>query len=421
MSTNSPPGWLRRPLGSLAEYINGFGFSPEQWAEKGLPIVRIENMRDPDAAANFYDGTLPDRFKVVTGDLLLSWSATLMALVWDRPPAWVNQHIFKVIPRPSIDRSYLHHLLDAALDQLANQSHGTTMKHVKRSDLLPCEVWVAPTSEQPRIGQILNTVDDAIHSTEHVIAKLEQMEQGLLNDLLTRGIDENGEARNPYECPDLFDETRIGLISKALTIHSVGELLSCRPKNGHSPQEADNWTGTWMLGLGCLTSSGFAPRQLKAAPKNDPALVPALLREGDLLMSRSNTRELVGLVGRYQDVGAPCTYPDLMMRLVPNEKVSAAFLELALRAPSSRRQIQSMASGTSGSMVKIGSATVINLKVVVPPGDEQGRIVAAFRAFKLRIAGEADNLRKLRFLRAGLMNDLLTGSVRVKVDSKDAA
>jgi type I restriction enzyme S subunit len=421
MSTDPPSGWSRQPLGSLADYINGFGFSPEQWAERGLPIVRIENMRDPDAAANFYDGDLPDRFKVLPGDLLLSWSATLMALVWDRPPAWVNQHIFRVIPRQSIDRSYLHHLLDAALAQLANQSHGTTMKHVKRSDLLPFEVWVAPTSEQPRIGQILNTVDDAIRWTENAIGKLEQMEHGILNDLLTRGVNEEGESRDPYERPDLFDGTRLGPISKSLTVHSVGELLSCRPKNGHSPQEADNWTGTWMLGLGCLTSSGFTPRQLKAAPKSNPALTAALLREGDLLMSRSNTRELVGLVGRYQDVGAPCTYPDLMMRLVPNEKVSAAFLELSLRTQSCRRQIQSMASGTSGSMVKIGSAAVMNLNVVVPSRDEQERIVAAYGVPQLRIAREVDALCKLRFLREGLMNDLLTGRVRVKVDSKDAA
>jgi type I restriction enzyme S subunit len=176
-----------------------------------------------------------------------------------------------------------------------------------------------------------------------------------------------------------------------------------------------------MLGLGCLTSSGFTPRQLKAAPKSNPALTAALLREGDLLMSRSNTRELVGLVGRYQDVGAPCTYPDLMMRLVPNEKVSAAFLELSLRTQSCRRQIQSMASGTSGSMVKIGSAAVMNLNVVVPSRDEQERIVAAYGVPQLRIAREVDALCKLRFLREGLMNDLLTGRVRVKVDSKDAA
>ena len=69
-------------------------------------------------------------------------------------------------------------------------------------------------------------------------------------------------------------------------------------------------------------------------------------------MSRSNTREAVGFVGRYRDVGSPCTYPDLMMRLVPNEKVLPEYLELALRGHHSRRQIQSAASGTSGSMVK---------------------------------------------------------------------
>jgi type I restriction enzyme S subunit len=72
-------------------------------------------------------------------------------------------------------------------------------------------------------------------------------------------------------------------------------------------------------------------------------------------------------------------------------------------------------------MVKIGSAAVMNLNVVVPSRDEQERIVAAYGVPQLRIAREVDALCKLRFLREGLMNDLLTGRVRVKVDSKDAA
>jgi type I restriction enzyme S subunit len=286
--------------------------------------------------------------------------------------------------------------------------------------LLHTPIRIPDMREQQLLAEILDTVDDAIRSTDKVIAKLEQMERGLLHDLLTRGIDENGELRDSIVHPDYFYESQLGSISRALTVQPVGDLLARRPSNGHSPPEADQWTGTWMLGLGCLTPRGFAPRQLKPAPQDDPALVPALLREGDLLMSRSNTREMVGLVGRYRDVGAPCTYPDLMMRLVPNDKVSAAFLELTLRSHSSRSQIQSVASGTSSSMVKIGSASVMNLMVGVPTRAEQERVVSYVATFKEHVACEAANLQKLLLLKAGLMEDLLTGRVRVTVD-EDAA
>jgi type I restriction enzyme S subunit len=286
--------------------------------------------------------------------------------------------------------------------------------------LLNTPIRIPSMPEQRRLAEIVDTIDDAIRSTERVITKLELMKRGWLHALLTRGVGNDGELRDPTAGRDQFENSVLGRISKTFAVRVVGELLSRRPKNGHSPKEADTWTGTWMLGLGCLTTSGFAPRQLKAAPRNDPSLGPALLQDGDLLISRSNTRETVGLVGRYRDVGAPCTYPDLMMRLVPNELVSATFLELALRSHSSRRQIQAMASGTSGSMVKIGATTVMSLKVVVPGLAEQERVVAAHAQLEERITAELGCMDKLRLIKSGLMDDLLTGRVRVPAD-EDAA
>jgi type I restriction enzyme S subunit len=328
-------------------------------------------------------------------------------------------------PKPSCVSGFVAHLLKhpSNIAAFKNRSQGlvsdTWNLKYRSFSAIHTRVPIS-TTEQQRIGEILDTVDDAIRATERLVSKMERVERGLLHDLLTRGIDDAGELRDPCAHLDHFNETRLGIVSKAFAVRAVGELLARRPKNGHSPPEADRWTGTWMLGLGCLTSSGFAPRQLKPAPLHDPALIPALLHDGDLLMSRSNTREMVGLVGRYRDVGAPCTYPDLMMRLVPNDEVSAAFLELALRSHTSRRQIQSLASGTSGSMVKIGSATVMDLMVVVPSRDEQERIVAGFAEFRERVDREAAHLRKLHLLKSGLMGDLLTGRVRVNVD-EDAA
>lgn len=327
-------------------------------------------------------------------------------------------------PRSSSDSAFIAQLL----------KHSRSVAAFKtRSQGLVSDTWTlkygsfsaiktrVPTnaSEQRAIAEVLGVVDDTIRSNERLIAKLRQIQRGVLRDLLTCGVDENGKLRDARDHPDQFEETPLGFIAKTLTVRNVGELLGRRPKNGYSPQEADDWTGTWMLGLGCLTPSGFAPRQLKPAPRNDPRIVPALLRDGDILMSRSNTHEMVGFVGRYRDVGAPCTYPDLMMRLVPNSRVSPAFLELALRSVGSRRQIQSMASGTSGSMLKIGSTTVMRLLVVAPARREQERIVAAFEAFEGRLAREADLLEKLRLLKSGLMDDLLTGRVRVTLDDDD--
>ena len=135
--------------------------------------------------------------------------------------------------------------------------------------------------EQSKIALIISTADRAIEQTSALLAKQERIRVGLLNDLLTRGIGEDGNLRS--EQSHEFKDSHAGRIPKQSTLFSVGELLRQRPKNGYSPQEADAWTGTWMLGLGCLTASGFVPRQLKAAPTNDPALANTLLCDGDLI------------------------------------------------------------------------------------------------------------------------------------------
>ncbi len=401
MSTDSLPGWSRRPLGSLAEYINGFGFSPEQWAESGLPIVRIENMRDPDAAANSYDGALPDRFKVVPGDLLLSWSATLMALVWDRPPAWVNQHIFKVIPRPSIDPSYLHHLLDAALDQLANQSHGTTMKHVKRSDLLPFEVWVAPTSEQPRIGEILDTVDDAIRSTEDLIAKLDQVKQGLLDELLTRGMDENLQLRDPVARPEEFVRLGSRLLPRGWKACSLEDFLVIHDGRRIPLKQADRdrRAGEYRY----FGASGVIDH------------VDAFIFEGDFILLGEDGENVVSRqlplafrvsgrfwVNNHAHVFSPLPQNDIRFLVHLLESTNYGQIVIGSAQP------------------KLTQAGLRRLRFDLPPFEEQIRIADAVDSADARINAEQETLAKLRLLKQGLMDDLLTGRVRVAVD-EDAA
>jgi type I restriction enzyme S subunit len=160
----------------------------------------------------------------------------------------------------------------------------------------------------------------------------------------------------------------------------LADFLACSPRNGFSPNETEDWTGVLALGLGCLTVNGFAPRQLKNVPARDVRYAGAWLSDGDLLMSRSNTLDMVGLVGRYRDVGTPCVYPDLMMRLTPNSLVLPRFLEITLQSSVVRAQIKSHAQGTSASMAKISAATIQRLQVRIPALAGQQRIVEIFDA-----------------------------------------
>jgi len=186
----------------------------------------------------------------------------------------------------------------------------------------------------------------------------------------------------------------------------LSDYMAAKPKNGFSAREVDHHTGTTVLGLGCLTPDGFKPIHLKqvfpSARTNS-----ALLDDGDLLISRSNTRELVGLVGVYKDTGSPTTYPDLMMRLTPGGRTSARFLEVLLRSDRIRRQIQAKATGTSGSMVKISSSIVQRLEVQVPPELEQARITELLDVLDEAIRETEAIIAKLKATKQGLLHSLL--------------
>jgi type I restriction enzyme S subunit len=253
--------------------------------------------------------------------------------------------------------------------------------------LLSANLEVPTMSEQYLIADILDTIDSQIRAAEMLTEKLGTIESAILEHQL------NGLPRESYV--------------------RLADYLLVPPKNGYSPVAASESTGEYMLGLGCLTDRGFIPRQLKHAPLGDLRLQPFRLRDGDVLVSRANTRDLVGLAGVFRDVGAPCYYPDLMMRLVPSGAVSNTYLATVLNTQRVRRQIMNDASGTSGSMVKITKSTVGALTLPIPSRSDQNRIEATTGAVTGALASEVNQLDKLRLLKAGLMNDLLTGRVRV--------
>ena len=414
MSEVQTVDWYTRPLSSLGTYENGFAFNDQHWSEHGLPIVRIAQITGTQNVVDRYPGVLPKSFRLNSGDLIFSWSGTLTVVRWQGGPAWLNQHLFKVTPAANVDPSFLFHVLKASVEEFNKRSHGSTMKHIKRGELdeyivnLPVSV-----TEQSKIAEILDTLDEAIRGTEAVVAKLKAMKQGLLHDLLTRGIDANGDLRPPvHEAPHLYHETPLGWLPKGWRVERLEKHLIGNPKNGYSPQDVGRDTGVKMLGLGCLTKDGFAPNQIKNAPSS-VLTHQSRLSDGDLLISRSNTMAMVGRVGRYRDIGFPCIYPDLMMRLIPATTYLPEALELLLRSRATRRQIENSAVGTSGSMVKINSASVRALLVPVVPKDEQVSILVALESSNKRLEAETRMLAKLRLQKSGLMDDLLTGRVSV--------
>ncbi len=162
-------------------------------------------------------------------------------------------------------------------------------------------------------------------------------------------------------------------------VAALGTLLSEPPRNGCSAHERDQETGHWVLSLSALSAHGFVADQVKVVDTSAP-MRAALLVDGDLLISRSNTRERVGFVGRFIADNRQTSYPDTMMRLKPKtERVSSEYLEMALQSNAIRAAIQTSAAGTSASMKKINQGSLGRILIPVPTNKIQERIVATGR------------------------------------------
>jgi len=292
-----------------------------------------------------------------------------------------------VFPDPKYLRhSFLHHRVD---DTDYWPVSGTAQPFIKPSDLPKCWIMLPPTSEQVRIAAILDTLDKVIRRTEQVIAKLQRVTQGLLHDLMTRGLDENGQLRPPpNEAPQFYKDSPLRLIPRAWGITSIGTLFDIE--------------------------SGEAPRSLRC----EDGPFPLMGANGEIGRCRSANFGPGYVIGR---VGAAGAITKVRKRVWASDNTLTAtpgpttdfdlgyFLLLAAR-PSDL--------ATKSAQPLITQANLRLLLTVLIPEREQKALSKLLGQAEGRLRLEEDLVNKYRTIRRGLLNDLLTGRVRVPMPAE---
>ncbi|WP_368226696.1 restriction endonuclease subunit S [Aeromonas sp. R1-1] len=410
-------GWKRKTLSELAVYINGFAFKPEDWNTQGLPIIRIAQITGSSKNFDYYDQNLGETYKISHGDLIFSWSGTLTVVEWKGGDAWLNQHLFKVIPKPGVSKRFLYHLLKFCIDEMDKRAHGSTMKHIKRGELNEFHVNVPDNiHEQQFISNILDSLESKVDTTKQTISKLQEIKAGLLHDLLTRGIGANGRLRPIFQqAPHLYKKSPQGWIPKEWSIGELDNALNTI-EAGKSPSCPDipAHTGEWgVLKVSAVHPDGFRAHENKIVEQTELQDQRYEVKSGDLLITRANTPELVGLPCLVHTDRERLMLSDKTLRLHVKEGYEKAFIFISLTQPYVRSQIQIAATGTSMSMKNISQSSLKRLNMKFPPHAEQVLIAERILDAGKRISDENALLKKMEQQKAGLMNDLLTGRVRV--------
>lgn len=186
-----PEGWEKKSIAELGSFINGFAFKPSDWHDNGLPIIKIKEMGKGisiDTPRNNGE-RVPEKYLVTTGDLLFSWSATLMVIVWAGENGWLNQHLFKVIPKERISREFVLQSISNAIIEFSNLTTGSTMKHIQRNKLDQVFVNVPCAEIMQEYNTFGETLREQIINISSQIHKLTEARDRLLPKLMSGEIE----------------------------------------------------------------------------------------------------------------------------------------------------------------------------------------------------------------------------------------
>jgi len=277
------------------------------------------------------------------------------------------------------------------------------------------KVPVLPLPEQRRIAEILDTIDEAIKKTEALISKLKTMKQGLLHDLLTCGLDKIGKLRDPKAHPEQFKDSPLGRIAREWEILSVKAFASVKggkrlPKEHLYSESATNYRYLRVLDFFEREIDYNSLQYLRE--ETFKALKRYEIQKRDIYISIAGS---IGYAGVFNpQIKSRAILTENAARLVIDDRFQPEYLAFQLNSEIVQDQIQKEI-GTGGGVPKLALHRIENLKIICPSSNEQSIILDILEHCDTRIRGESKYRDKLKLQKKGLMHDLLTGKVRVKV------
>jgi len=393
---NLPPNWCWTTLGEIASIQGGIQKQPKRAPkDNAFPFLRVANvMRGKLDLSEVHRielfGDELNRLRLQPGDLLIvegngSPSEIGRLGIWDGSiQDCVHQnHIIRARLRADILPAYVAAYWNSAegargLLDLASSTSGLYTLSV--SKVSGFAIPLAPPEEQNRIVAEIekhqSRVDAALSALQHARTLVTRFRKAALSITVTPPRSFAGAGHYP----------RV----------TLEDVLREPLRNGHSAKASPNGHGIRTLTLSAVTYRDFGEHNTKITAAQAEHVKGLWLEPGDILIERSNTPELVGSSALFEGEPAYAIFPDLLIRIRTNDKVAPTFLELVLRAESSRTYFRQRAQGSAGTMPKIDQGIIERFEFHLPPVSDQIEVSQRVRG----MLGRADRL-EAEVLRAG--------------------
>lgn len=345
-------------LGNVATYINGYAFKPSDWAEDGTPIIRIQDLTGNSYQMNRFKGIVDSKYDVNSGDVLISWSASLGVYVWNRGNAVLNQHIFKVVfDKEEVDKDFFVFQIDNLLKRAANQAHGATMRHLTKPvfDALP--FYLPDIKTQRLISSKLNLIVHLIEDHHEQLKKLDEL-------IRSRFLERFGDPIiNPFGHP----------------IHKLGDYIEnlTSGARGWARYYADDGNA-WFITIKNVKNCKITVDNMQTinAPDNAEAK-RTRVKEGDLLISITADLGRTGVVTK--EIANKGSYINQHLSCIRLNRYALEPLYVAYFMESEAGKRQFKKENQSAVKAGINFKSIQSLKLMVPPLVRQEEFLSFYK------------------------------------------
>ncbi len=387
------------PIGQACRLHNGRAYGLHEWEQSGVPVIRLQNLTGGNDYY-FSNLKLADNKYCDHGDLLFMWSATFGPRIWLGERAIYHYHIWKVVPKADVaTKAYLFHKFESITEEKkAHSTNGGTMLHFTKSDMEGTLIAVPGVAEQESIANALSDADALIESLDQLIAKKRQIKQGAMQELLT------GKRRLPgfggkWEVKRLGD---VGKCIRGVTYNGDNDLWPHDTSYTKRLLRSNNVQKSTVVidDIQFVNLNRVAPQQL--------------LRQNDILVCMANgSKALVGKAGFF-DVADGHEYTfGAFMGCFRTESTASnpAFVFYLFQTARYRDYINNLLAGSSINNLSPGS--IESLEFPLPQMTEQTAIATVLSDMDTELAALESRLAKARQIKQGMMQELLTGRIRL--------
>ena len=401
---NIPSDWKLKRLKDVANFSNGKGH------EKGIDengefiVVNSKFISTDTRVKKFSKQNLcplkKNDITIVMSDIPNGKAIAKCFIVDEDNRYTLNQRIGSITVKEGVNTKFIYYVLNRNRYYLAFDN-GVGQTNLRKDEVINCPIQFPPLPEQQKIADILSTVDAKIEVIYQQITKTQDLKKGLMQRLLTKGI---GHTE--------FKDSALGEIPVGWEVVKFRDLISshCYGPRFSSKDYSETGNVKTIRGTDINKTGDILYNQVPTALLSKDFVDNHKLKDGDLVMI---TTADCGLTGVYFDQGFPFIPSAYAVRISLNEKGLPLYFKFIFQTSLAKNQVEKFIR--KGTVANLPGSDILKFTFALPSIEEQQKIATILGSVDNKLEVLSEKKTTYQELKKGLMQQLLTGKVRVKV------